>query len=90
MLAYCFYRMSNVKKSHYYLLHSLKLRRGYKYNPVLNAVIFDICMAIDKGIYPSIAGLSFDDKLRDALQLENIYSQGVALRYRAIMTAAVK
>ncbi|MBP1761319.1 MAG: transcriptional regulator, NifA subfamily, Fis Family [Firmicutes bacterium] len=84
LLAYCFYRMNDVKKSHHYLSRALKLRREYKYNPILYTVIFDICMAMEKGLYPSIPGLSFDDKLQDALGMENIYSQGVALRYHAI------
>ena len=81
-LAYCYYRTGNTQKSQGYLQIYLKLRQRYAYN--VPNILFELCLAIEQGHYPPIAGLSFDDELKKALQMENMYTQGIAYRYMAI------
>lgn len=82
ILAYCYYRKNDINNSYRCLMMSLELRNRYAYH--FPEILLELCMAIERGNYPAVSGLSFDAELRKALEMENKFSRGVALRYVAI------
>ncbi len=81
-LAFCFYREGNFDKSLRYLRVFLGLRDRYAYYEP--EIILEICRAIEKGVYPDVPDLSFNEEVHKALQSGNMHWQGVALMYTAI------
>jgi formate hydrogenlyase transcriptional activator len=85
MLSYAYYRKHIITKSVKYLndfvIHSKRAQvnvRPYPYH-------LDLCWAIEKGELPHIQGLSFKEELQNALKGKNVFTKGIAYRYRALV-----
>jgi formate hydrogenlyase transcriptional activator len=80
--AYIYFEKNDFKKSHLYLKKALKTRNKYSFTH--RGYLFEFCLAMKRGIYPLVTGLSLEDETKMSNYIGNIYSQGVALRYQAI------
>lgn len=81
--AHIFFEKNDFDKSHKALIKTLKVRNPHSFT--LRGHLFEFCLAMERGIYPIIHGLSLEKEIQNAIDMgNNIYNEGMAYRYRAI------
>ncbi len=79
-LSYCYYRKGDLAKSQRYLTQVLKLTAKNSYDIKFFPHVLEICLAMERGAYPRLPGVSPRREIQTALNGSNVLNRGVALR----------
>ena len=85
-LAYVHFLSKNTEKSFEYLKEYLKFHREKRFNTEYLPYLLYICWAIEQERYPKLDGLSLESEMNKALKAPNVYTKGVAYRYKALLS----
>ncbi|MBU1195722.1 MAG: sigma 54-interacting transcriptional regulator [Proteobacteria bacterium] len=80
--AYIFFEKNEIEKSHEMLKKTLNIRKKYSFT--LRGHLLEFCLAMERGIYPAISGLSLEEEIQKAIDTGNIFDGGMAYRYHAV------
>jgi len=84
-LAYCHYWKGGVEKSQRYLVQALRKSEKYNYEIKFLPYFIEICLAIERGAYPRLPGISPKGEIQNLLGSNNLVARGVALRSLTLM-----
>ncbi len=84
-LALIYHYAGNTQESLKNLRKFLKNSSGPQSNMLLYPYLIELCWAIESGGLPAIAGLSIEQEIERMLGLRNIFMQGIAYRYKALL-----
>ena len=84
MLALAHYYCGEKTQSLHYLKDFFRRNKHANVHTSVHADLLEICWAVQKGNFPEIRDLTFEDVLRPQLSLENVYIKGIAHRYQAL------
>lgn len=83
LLARIYLKKKDVNTSFKYLKLALKDRHRYSYTS--RGQMFEFCLAIRQGKFPEVKELDLEKEVETTIEIGNIYNQGVAYRYRALL-----
>ncbi len=84
-LSYLHYLKGDHKQSVRYLREFLSQSRKVQTTVYLYPYLMELGLAMKKGIFPKISGLSLEKEVRGMIQGKNIFMKGVAYRYKAVL-----
>jgi formate hydrogenlyase transcriptional activator len=84
-LALVYHHMGNNKESLHYLRRFLRSNSGPQANLLLYPYLMELCWAIESGGLPAVPGLSLEKEIDRMLYIRNIFMQGIAYRYKALL-----
>ena len=84
-LALVYHHMGNNKESLHYLRRFLRNNSGPQANLLLYPYLMELCWAIESGGLPAVPGLSLENEIDRMLNIRNIFMQGIAYRYKALL-----
>ncbi|HEX2964640.1 MAG TPA: sigma 54-interacting transcriptional regulator [Syntrophorhabdaceae bacterium] len=84
-LALIYHYLGNTQESLKNLRKFLKNSSGPQSNMLLYPYLIELCWAIESGGMPPITGLSIEQETERMLGLRNIFMQGIAYRYKALL-----
>jgi formate hydrogenlyase transcriptional activator len=84
-LALCYLQKGNIQKSRELLQASLDQSREVHVNIIFVPILLDFCWAIETGAMPKLNNLDLEKEIQSQIQSGNLYCQGVAYRYKAIL-----
>lgn len=84
-LALVYHHMGSNKESLQYLRRFLRNNSGPQANLLLYPYLMELCWAIESGGLPAVPGLSLENEIDRMLNIRNIFMQGIAYRYKALL-----
>ena len=81
-LGFCHYKLGDNQASHHYLKRALDIVEKHQY--YLGAFLLEFCLAMEKGNYPAIKGISLKNEIEKALKVENYNHRGQAYHFLAL------
>jgi formate hydrogenlyase transcriptional activator len=84
-LALVHHHMGSNKESLHYLRRFLRNNSGPQANLLLYPYLMELCWAIESGKLPAVPGLSLENEIDRMLNIRNIFMQGIAYRYKALL-----
>ena len=85
-LAYCYFQKGELEKSRRYLIRALKTSDQYNnYGIKFMPYYIEICLAVERGHYPRLSGISPKEEIRKAIESNNLVAKGMAHRCLAVM-----
>jgi formate hydrogenlyase transcriptional activator len=84
-LALVYHHMGSNKESLHYLRRFLRNNSGPQANLLLYPYLMELCYAIESGGLPAVPGLSLENEIDRMLNIRNIFMQGIAYRYKALL-----
>ncbi|MBU2430312.1 MAG: sigma 54-interacting transcriptional regulator, partial [Proteobacteria bacterium] len=78
-----YFEKNDNQRSSEYLKLAMKERSTYSFTS--RGQLFEFCLAMERKTYPPVPGLSLEHEIKMAIDIGNIYYQGIAYRYLACM-----
>ena len=84
-LALCHYRKGENEKCVEHLYQFIQHSEQYQINNWHHSYFLDLCWAIEREMLPPVAGVSLQEEINRLLLTKNVFMQGIAYRYRALL-----
>jgi formate hydrogenlyase transcriptional activator len=84
-LAFIYYLRGDYHQSTVYLQEYLLRSREVNVTAMAHPYLIELCWAMKQEILPSISGLSFEEELHQMKKSKNVFLEGIAYRYQAIL-----
>ena len=84
-LALCYYLTDNYAKSSDYLNQFIQLSKQVQISSWPHPYFMELCWAIEQGKLPAIPGISMNEETYRLLRTRNVFMQGLAYRYDALL-----